>query len=59
MNTEEIEASIDILKINKSYFSELITFLHNSDKVKYAQNIPELEKMIEDKKKIKTLIEKI
>jgi len=59
MNTEEIEASIDILKINKSYFSELITFLHNSDKVKYAQNIPEPEKMIEDKKKIKTLIEKI
>ena len=59
MNTEEIEASIDILKINKSYFSELITFLHNSDKVKYAQNIPEPEKMIEDKKKIKTLIDKI
>ena len=59
MNTEEIEASIDILKINKSYFSELITFLHKSDKVKYAQNIPELEKMIEDKKKIKTLIDKI
>ncbi len=59
MNTEEIEASIDILKINKSYFSELITFLHKSDKVKYAQNIPEPEKMIEDKKKIKTLIDKI
>jgi len=59
MNTQEIEASIDILKINKSYFSELITFLHKSDKVKYAQNIPKPEKMIEDKKKIKAMIDNI
>ena len=59
MTTEEIESTSDILNIEEKYVTKIINILYDSDKVKYAREVPKSEKMIEDKKKIETIINHI
>ena len=56
MTTEEIESATEIFKFDKTYLEQVIRFLKESDKVKYAKEIPNLEKMAKDKEKIQNII---
>ncbi len=56
MTTEEIESATNIFKFDKNYLAQVIRFLKESDKVKYAREIPNPEKMARDKEKIKNII---
>ena len=59
MTTKEIEENVDIFQINQNSFLEMVKFLYDADYVKYAREIPDENKMIEDKKKIELLINDI
>ncbi|MAV95679.1 MAG: hypothetical protein CMG06_00850 [Candidatus Marinimicrobia bacterium] len=56
MTTEEIESATEIFKFDKKYLAQVIRFLKESDKVKYAREIPNPEKMARDKEKIQNII---
>ena len=56
MTTEEIESATEIFKFDKKHLAQVIRFLKESDKVKYAREIPNLEKMARDKEKIQNII---
>ena len=43
-------------KFDKKHLAQVIRFLKESDKVKYAREIPNLEKMARDKEKIQNII---
>ncbi|MFL2983379.1 MAG: hypothetical protein ACJZ12_03195 [Candidatus Neomarinimicrobiota bacterium] len=59
MTTEEIASSSDFININKKYFADIVKFLHKSDTVKYARNIPRMDKKIKDKEFVDNIISKI
>ena len=59
MTTEEIENAFEIFKFDEQYLIQVINFLKESDKVKYAREIPNPDKMVMDKEKIQDLINSI
>ena len=59
MTTEEIENAFEIFKFDEKYLIQVINFLKESDKVKYAREIPNPDKMVMDKAKIQDLINSI
>ena len=59
MTTEEIENAFEIFQFDEQYLIQVINFLKESDKVKYAREIPNPDKMVMDKEKIQDLINSI
>ena len=59
MTTEEIENAFEIFQFDEQYLIQVINFLKESDKVKYAREIPNPDKMVMDKDKIQDLINSI
>jgi hypothetical protein len=59
MTTEEIENAYEIFQFDEQYLIQVINFLKESDKVKYAREIPNSDKMVMDKDKIQDLINSI
>ena len=59
MTTEEIHGFRSIFPMDESQFSQWIQFLNEADMVKYAREIPSLEKMSIDKEKISSLIHQL
>jgi len=56
MTTEEIESATEIFKFDKKYLEQVIRFLKESDKVKYAREIPNQKKMARDKEKVQNIV---
>ena len=59
MTTEEIHGFRSLFPMDESQFSQWIQFLNEADMVKYAREIPSLEKMSVDKEKISSLIHQL
>ena len=59
MTTEEIHRFRSLFPMDESQFSQWIQFLNEADMVKYAREIPSLEKMSVDKEKISSLIHQL
>ena len=59
MTTEEIHGFKSLFPMDESQFSQWIQFLNEADMVKYAREIPSLEKMSVDKEKISSLIHQL
>ena len=59
MTTEEIHGFRSLFPMDESQFSQWVQFLNEADMVKYAREIPNLEKMSVDKEKISSLIHQL
>ena len=59
MTTEEIHGFRSLFPMDESQFSQWVQFLNEADMVKYAREIPSLEKMSVDKEKISSLIHQL
>ena len=59
MTTQEIISSKKIFPIDDDVFSDLVQFLSEADKVKYARELPSYNTMINDKNKIISIIKNL
>ncbi len=59
MTTKEIDGQKNLIPMKDEYLSNLIKFLDNADKVKYARKSPSIDTFLKDKQKIESLIRDI
>ena len=59
MTTDQIRKSRALFPMDNTIFSDWVLFLSLADQVKYAQEIPDRDKMLNDKEKIISLIKQL